>query len=659
MNGETQSAGDDGFLRPEELRELRETLFDQGREALDALHAELLALEGQAPGPERLRPLKRAAHTLKSDCASVGFGELSRLSHALEDAFNALEGGAAVSPVQSDVLLLAVDALRSGLEAGARGGAAPEIAPVLARLAGLAATAPASPLSPETRARLEAGRAAGRAALALRVAFAPEARRRERRLAAVLRALEAEPVERTPAGGLERAPLVEVCVLSALSPAVASARAAQVRGARVDVAELLPETRLAPPGGAAPAGARADDALREGETLRVEARRLDDVLNLVGEMVSARATLASVAADIEPRLPQELALRLSEAQSLLARVLQDLQRSAMRLRMVPAERVFRRFTRVVRDLARRSGKRLRLRVEGQTTELDRGVLDALEEPLLHLVRNAVDHGLEAPAERRAAGKPEEGTLALRASREGNQVVIEVSDDGRGIDGQAVLRAALARGLEPAEAEVLSDEERLQLVFRPGLSTARVVSETSGRGVGLDVARATVEALRGSIRATNLPAGGAAFVIRVPLTVAILQALLFRVGAHTLAVPLTSVLEIARTSDLPIERAGGRSLFQWRDTALGLLELADLLGEPAAAPGSGFVLLLRGATGPFGAHVDALLGEQELVIKAVHDRFIRTPLVAGAAVLGGGVAVLILDVLAVQRAARAQQEARRD
>jgi two-component system chemotaxis sensor kinase CheA len=374
-------------------------------------------------------------------------------------------------------------------------------------------------------------------------------------------------------------------------------------------------------------------------------------------MVTARATLQSVAADIDAHLPQELSLRLSEAQSLLARVLQDLQRSAMRMRMAPAERVLRRFTRVVRDLARASGKRARLRTFGQATELDRGLLDALEDPLLHLVRNAVDHGLETPAERAARGKPEEGTLTLRASREGNQVLIEVADDGRGIDPAAVLEAARARGvLGPDEGDELGDAERLQLVFRPGLSTARTVTETSGRGVGLDVVRSTVEALRGSVHASNLESGGAAFVIRVPLTVAILRALLFRVGAQTLALPLSSVLEIARASDLLVQRVGGRSLFRLRDETLGLVELCELLREPEGPPGGGFVLVLRGAGGAFGVRVDALQGEQELVIKAVQDRFIRAPLVAGAAVLGGGVPVLILDALALQRAAQARAEA---
>src|SRR5262249_30291876 len=222
----------------------------------------------------------------------------------------------------------------------------------------------------------------------------------------------------------------------------------------------------------------------------------------------------------------------------------DLQRSAMRMRMVPVGRVFRRFSRVVRDLGRRTGKPLSLQLEGESTELDRAVLDALEEPLLHLVRNAVDHGLETPDQRRAAGKPAEGRIGLEASREGNQVLVAVADDGRGIDAAAVRRKAIEKGLlEEAEAAALTDDESLQLVFRAGLSTAAAVTETSGRGVGLDIVRRKVEALKGSIRAANRPEGGASFLIRVPLTVAIIQALLFRAGGKHFAVPLTSVVQI--------------------------------------------------------------------------------------------------------------------
>jgi two-component system chemotaxis sensor kinase CheA len=558
-------ARDDAYLRPEELEEIRRAFFDQARAALESLDEGILALEGTVPTRDRLALLRRAAHTLKGDCGSMGFPSLSTLAHAVEDALSALERpGRVVSGGDCDRLLAAVDGLRTGLAAGGAGAPVPDVTEAMAELSGVedAGAPPPTPREPS---------AAG----------APE------------------------------------------SP----------RWRPADV--------------------------QDGETVRVEARRVDDVLNLVGEMVVARSIISGVAAEIEALLPEDQSRRLLEAQSLLARVLQDLQRSAMRMRMVPADRVFRRFARVVRDLGRRTGKRVALRIVGETTELDRGILDALEEPLLHLVRNAVDHGVEAPEGRRLAGKAEEAGLVLRAGREGNHVVIEVIDDGRGIDTSDVRARAVEKGvLTPREAETIGDADAAQLVFEPGLSTAREVTETSGRGVGLDVVRRTVESLKGSVRVTTVQGRGSTFVIRVPLTVAIIQALLFRAGGRDLAVPLASVVEIALASDLTVVRLDAREVFRLRNEVLDLVLAEGVLDLPHVG-GPGFVVVVQDGARRFGLLVDELLGEQELVIKAVNDRWVRTPLVAGASVLGHGGLVLILDVPSVYRAALARQRVSHD
>jgi two-component system chemotaxis sensor kinase CheA len=544
---------EESFLRPEELAEIRQTFFDQGRDAVESLGRTVLALEGLAPTSDRLKSLRRAAHTLKSDCASVGFPALSSLSHALEDALVGLETGAQpVSADQVDVLLQAVDALRDGLESGVRGEFEPDVTVTIERLRTLMGDAP---------------------------------------------------------GGDAQA--------------------------------------------AAPGEAAADKGGREGETVRIEAARIDETLTLVGELVTVRSTLAGLAGEIERHLPEDLSGRLADVQSVLGRALQELQRTTMRMRMVPVDRVFRRFTRVVRDLGRQTGKRLRLHIEGETTELDRGILESLEEPLLHLVRNAVSHGIEDPEERAAKGKPEEARLTLRAGREGNQILIEVSDDGRGIDVDAVRRRAVERGfVRQEDADALPDADALQLVFSPGLSTAQVVTEHSGRGVGLDVVRETVESLRGSVTAHNARESGAVFLIRVPLTIAIIQALLFRVNGLQLAVPLSSVVEIAQVGDVTLQRVGSFEIVKLRDQVLGLVRLRQLLGFPDAPP-RGYVMILQCAGAQFGVLADEMCGEQELVIKRVHDRWIRTSLVAGASIVGGGLPTLILDVLSVYRAALTQ------
>lgn len=642
---------EDNFLRPEEMAEIRRTFFDQGREALEALGREVLALEGQTPTADRLKPLRRASHTLKGDCASVGFADLSGLAHALEDAFVAIEtAGQPVNERQADVLLDAVDALRQGLDAGAKGRPGGSVQPVIERLRALRTRTTAAgtlldELSADQSRRIAAAQAEGHYALHVIATFGRGVHDRKALAGRIGAAIAGEVIAQSPAAeALARAPRLELLVITEKPASELAAALARVRGARFSVSECPRD--IATAGESSVAAAETHD----GETVRIEAARVDEALTLVGELVTVRSSLAGLGAEIEPHLPEDLALRLSDVQSLLARVLQELQRSTMRMRMVPADRVFRRFARVVRDLGRQTGKKLSLHVEGESTELDRGILDALEEPLLHLVRNAVTHGIEAPAARIAAGKPEEARLTIRAGREGNQILIEVADDGRGIDVGAVRSRAVERGLvREEEAAALSDGDVLQFVFRAGLSTATALTEHAGRGVGLDVVRDTVESLRGSVTAENVPGAGALFRIRVPLTIAIIQALLFRVAGRHFAVPLSSVVEIAQVGELSVQRVGAAELVRLRDQVLGLVRLSRLLALPDT-PLRGYVMVLQCGGDRFGLLADEVSGEQELVIKRVHDRWIRTPMVAGASIVGGGVPTLILDVLSVYRLA---------
>jgi two-component system, chemotaxis family, sensor kinase CheA len=637
------AATEDNFFLPGEFEEIRRAFFDQGREALDELDQGLLLLENQLPTPERLRALRRPAHTLKSDFATVGFPLLSTLSHALEDALTQLERrGTVVTASDTDRLLGAVDALRNGLQRGMRGESEPDVT-------GWLVTLNEQDGFGEIERALLAGRQRG--LHALRVTIAWSGRRRAAPLVErVVAHLGLDVLARRPLAAEEGEHALRLDTLTRDGLATLTTRVKALKGVRVSLEEW---TASAPTAAPSPEPAVVDapnEATQEGETIRIESSRVDEVLTLVGEMVIARSAIAGLATELEPWLPRDECTRLSDAVATLGRVLQDLQRGTMRMRMVPAERVFRRFSRAVRDLRQRTGKQFVLHVEGQQTELDRGILDALEEPLLHLVRNAADHGIESPAERIAAGKPAEGRIALRASREGNQVLIEVADDGRGIDPHSVRAGAVRKGLLSAEsAAELTESEVMQLVFMPGLSTAAEVTETSGRGIGLDVVRETVESLKGSVLIVGTPGQGACVTIRVPLTVAIIRALLFRAGGRELAVPLGSVVEIARYEDLTIQRLGERVLFRRRDEVLSIVRPADVLGVPAAESANGFVLVVQCSAGRFGLLVDELAGEHELVIKAVHDRWIRTPLVAGAAVLPGGGLVLILDAAAVYRA----------
>jgi two-component system chemotaxis sensor kinase CheA len=339
-----------------------------------------------------------------------------------------------------------------------------------------------------------------------------------------------------------------------------------------------------------------------------------------------------------------------------ARVLNDLQRSVMKIRMVPVDQLFRRFPRVVRDVGLQCGKQVELLVKGGDTDLDKGILDAIAEPLTHLVRNAVGHGIEPAEERVRAGKRVQGTLRLNAYHQGNQVVIEVSDDGHGIDAGKVRQRALSQGLVSAEqAARLTEAETLELIFRPGFSTAAEITELSGRGVGLDVVQSVLGRLKGTVQIETEAGRGTTFRLRLPLTLAIIKALLFQVEQRLYAIPLNAVAEITRSFEKHIHQVEHYDVLQLRNEVLPLLRLGRAPEPgPASARDKVFVLVINSADRKFGLVVDALVGEEELVIKALDDQSISTDLVSGASILGDGRVVLILNLIAlVDRFTRAR------
>jgi two-component system chemotaxis sensor kinase CheA len=359
--------------------------------------------------------------------------------------------------------------------------------------------------------------------------------------------------------------------------------------------------------------------------------------------------LTQIMSDFDKRFAKDpLRGRFADALAFQARALNDLQKSVMKIRMVPVEQLFRRFPRIVRDTAKSCGKEAVLQISGAETDLDKSILDVLAEPLSHLVRNAVDHGIETPAERAKAGKPSQGTVRLNAYHLGNQIVIECSDDGRGIDHKKLLNKAMERGIVAAdEATRLSESEAMSLVFHPGLSTAEHITEISGRGVGMDVVKTVVEKLKGTISIESKPGAGSCFLVKVPLTLAIIKALMFRVGDRLYAVPLASVVEIARASETDVHRVDQHEVMQLRDQVLTLVRMRQLAKKfTQSSQDKIFVVVVAVADRKFGLIVDRLLGEEELVIKALDDHLVATELVSGASILGDGSVVLILNLSTV-------------
>src|SRR6202795_1146311 len=383
--------------------------------------------------------------------------------------------------------------------------------------------------------------------------------------------------------------------------------------------------------------------------LRVDAGRIDNVLNLVGELIIGKSMLQQALNEFSKHYPKEaLRGKFADAMAFQARVLNDLQRSVMKIRMVPVDQLFRRFPRIVRDVARQCRREVDLELSGQETDLDKGILDAIAEPLTHLVRNAVSHGIEPPEQRRSPGKPARGKIRLNAYHQGNQVVVEISDDGRGIDAQKIRAKAMELGMVTAEeAARLSEAETLDFIFRPGFSTAEEITEVSGRGVGMDVVQSVLQRLKGTIHVETHVGQGTTFRLKLPLTLAIIKALMFWVEQRLYAIPLNAVSQIARTRESEVHRVDNYEVLQLRNQVLPLLRL----GRPSAPEidrksSKLFVLVITVGEKKYGLIVDALEGEEELVIKALDDQTFSTDLVNGASILGDGKVVLILNLPAV-------------
>jgi len=410
------------------------------------------------------------------------------------------------------------------------------------------------------------------------------------------------------------------------------------------------------------AGAAANGPRQRREYVRIESAKVDALLNLAGEMVIARSVIDQVGDELEREFPKnDLVGRFSFANAQIGKLIGELQKSVLKMRVVTIDQLFKRFARPVRELAAECGKSVRLEIKGGETELDRALVDALHEPILHLLRNAVDHGLENSEERRRAGKPEVCEIGMRAFHEGNHVVIEVKDDGRGIDIPAVKRKASEVGvLSSEEIEKMSDEEALELIFLQGCSTSEEVTRVSGRGIGAAAVKGAIEQLRGSVSIRSEQNIGTIFTLRLPLTLAIIKAMLFSANGQLFAFPLLAVSEIVRVDGKEIVTLDGLESYRLRDRFISVVRPAVVLGVDRRIGGTGarlrgaagqlFIIMLRAGGKRFGVTADAVLGEQELVIKPLESQWVQNEALAGASVLGDGRVVLIMDAEMVFRKA---------
>ena len=668
-------------LGPEDIKLFLEETLDQ----LEVLEEEIVRLEGEWHDPRLLQDMFRIAHTVKGSSATVGHARMSTLAHAMEDVFAAMRDDR-LSPDRElvNVLLDALDGLRDlaaefdtsggGDGASAEGGGKIDIEPLVVRL--LKATT------------AQAG------AYEVRVRFADDTVMPPVRALQVVQALEefgtiAESRPSLEEIKAEKAGLDLVAVVAMASPAGEAAVAEKVRqvsdvvgvdvrptGAGAGAEEAGAGAGAAPqPGGAQEAESAGDDSDQEappdhapkvlgrsqGETIRVGIEAFDRLVRIVSELAIDEGRLVEVQrrlAAAEAR--SEHIEDLEQVAAHMNRLTTELQEEVMKARMTPLVNLFKRFPRMVRDIATSSGKQVEFVVEGEDTELDRALIEEVADPIIHLLRNAVGHGIELPDERTRRGKPEKGRVRLAARHVEDRVVIAVEDDGGGIDPARVCASAVRKGIITEEAAAaLSDDDAIGLIFQPGFSTMNQANDVSGRGVGLDIVRTNVEKLGGTIRVRTSVGKGATFALSVPLTLAVFRALLVESCGQEFAVPLSSVVEVTRVPLSEVRPVGQGHAIVLRGKVLPVFDLrvfadtgngtpggAATAGVTAARVGRALVVVARYEDMRVGIIVDSLLGEQEIVIKSLGRLARWARGVLGGAILGDGRVALILDVARV-------------
>ena len=662
-----------------EMAEIAKVFFQESREGLDVMESGLLTL-GTTADAESINTIFRAAHSIKGGSATFGFAEVAGFTHGVETLLDEMRNGVrAVTAEAIQTLLQSCDCLREmiaateaelPLDQGRIASLNSDIAHILGERPQVA-TAPAASAEPTASAASAEPTAAAPAAGASgwRIVFEP---------AADLLRLRNEPTrmftELARLGAVVvRADASRVPLLDALDPEACYLSwdieiSGQIPRAQIDEvfdwvdsqwrAEPIPAgnsaaavpAQLDPPPEARPASVErspavaapaAQKASPDSGSIRVATEKLDNIINLVGELLITQSMLCGFADGIDPN---ELD-RLRQGLSQLARNTRELQESVMQIRMLPISFAFNRFPRIVHDLSRKLNKKVELKLTGENTELDKTVLEKISDPLVHLVRNALDHGLETPERRSAAGKHETGSIELGAFHEGGNIIIEVRDDGAGLNKAKILQKARERGLVAPDQE-LTDEQIDNLIFMPGFSTADQVSDVSGRGVGMDVVRRNINDLGGHVQISSKEGHGSTIRIRLPLTLAILDGQLVRVGKEIYIFSLLAIVETIQVSKDRVNTLVGRSeVFRLRDEYLPIVKLCDQFGiEPDSRRAEDGLLVVIESDGKrAGVLVDDLLAQQQVVIKSLESNFKPVAGVAGATILGDGTVALIIDV----------------
>lgn len=667
-----------------DLQRFHQTFFEESFEGLEAMEAALLRLDPGAPDSETVNTIFRAAHSIKGGAGTFGFSEIAAFTHHLETLLDQVRAGQrATDQALIELVLRSVDVLREMLETARDGGTVSINAEVFEALRSMSAGEPPAVSEAPVTAPMELD--AGH----WQIRFVPKpdimlcgndplrilrelGRLGDMQLTADLNALpefsdlDPEQCYLSWTASLDsdasEADIRDVFAWVEDDCDLSIERAGVVAGASESQSEMPLETRSeaqAPTASAvkaeaatpvataaAPRLAVNKPAAKESSSIRVAVEKIDELINLVGELVITQAMLQESASALDPVSNEKLLSGLSE----LDRNTRHLQEAVMSTRMLPVDFVFSRFPRVVRDTATRLGKQVVLQTEGEGAELDKGVIEKIVDPLNHIVRNAIDHGVEMPADRKAAGKPAEATIRLRAWHQGGHIAIQVSDDGRGLNREKILAKAREAGMPVSDS--MPDAEVWPLIFAPGLSTAAEVTDISGRGVGMDVVRKNIQSLGGGVEIVSTPGKGTEVTIRLPLTLAILDGMSVRVGEEIYILPLNTVVEsLQPTSEELKSIAGKRQVLRVRGNFLPLLSVREYFKQPAShlALEESIVVIVEAEGRQMALVVDELVGQQQVVIKNLEQNYRRVAGVSGATIMGDGRVALILDVGDIVRA----------
>ncbi|MBP6264390.1 MAG: chemotaxis protein CheA [Nitrospira sp.] len=610
----------------DEMREILNDFLTESNEMLELLDQRFVTLESDPNNTDLLNEIFRAMHSMKGSAGFLGFNHLVDVAHRGENILNKLrQAEMAVSPAIISVILETIDVIKAIMADIRESGTDNHVATAAIAsklddiLNGTLQSAPqasthgeTTPAAPKVEASTPAQEVSATLPPTLGEILVNDGLASKEQVLDALTTQQHQPEPKTPLGEI-----------------LLQAKAITERA--LDQALHKQDKQPKP--------------VEEDATIRVETKRLDSVMNLVGELVLGRNRLIKIGTQLEQNHEADPQVRvLSETLAQLNLVTTDLQLAVMKTRMLPIKKVFAKLPRMVRDLSQKLNKQVHLEMRGEETELDKSVADEIGDPLVHLVRNAIDHGIETPAERQAKGKQPEGRLTIAASQEGNSIVIRINDDGRGIQVEKIKAKALAKGLT-SEAEIATMEHReiLNLIFLPGFSTAEQVTDVSGRGVGMDVVRTNIRKINGSVDLESEPGKGSQIIIKLPLTIAIIQALMVEVERSIFAIPLSTVIEAVRISRSDIKTINGREVLHLRDRVLPLIRLAQEFDIPTDTERERFYVVVA-ALGDrrVGVVVDELRSQEEVVIKSIWEYLETVKGVSGATITGEGKVVLILD-----------------